>query len=189
MVSGSYSLLSEKDKEKLKDWVSLGNTLITTRTASSWAIKNKIVEENLLDWVKDTTAFRINYADSRAVIGKQSIGGAIFEVDLDITHPIAYGYHDVKIPVYKNNKVFISPTKSRFSTVAKYTQNPHMDGYVSEENIENYIKKSAAIIVSKIGNGRVVMFADNPNFRGAWYGTNKLFMNAISFGSLIKTPY
>ncbi|UMB55122.1 zinc carboxypeptidase [Lutibacter sp. A64] len=189
MVSGSYSLLSEKDKEKLKNWISLGNTLITTRTASSWAIKNKIVEENLLDWVKDTTKSRFNYADSRAVIGKQSIGGAIFEIDLDITHPIAYGYHDLKIPIYKNNKVFISPTKSRFSTVAKYTENPHIDGYVSPENINNYIKKSAAIIVSKVGNGRTILFADNPNFRGAWYGTNKLFMNAISFGSLIKIPY
>lgn len=188
MVSGSYGQLSEKNKEKLKDWVSLGNTLITTRTASSWVIKNKIVDENLLNWVKDSIKSRINYADSRGTIGKQSIGGAIFEVDLDITHPIAYGYHDLKIPIYKNNSVFISPAKNRFSTVAKYTQNPHIDGYVSQQNIDNYMKKSAAIIVSKIGNGRVVMFADNPNFRGAWYGTNKLFMNAIFFGSIIKVP-
>jgi hypothetical protein len=42
--------------------------------------------------------------------------------------------------------------------------------------------------VSKIGKGRVVMFADNPNFRSAWYGTNKLLMNAVLFGDQIKIP-
>ena len=28
---------------------------------------------------------------------------------------------------------------------------------------------------------------DNPNFRGVWYGTNKLFANALFFGSAIKS--
>ena len=188
MVSGSYRLLTKKNKEKLKNWVAKGNTLITLRTASSWAIKNNIVKEQLVKKVKDTNVKRLQYADSRGTIGKQRIGGVIFNVNLDTTHPIAYGYHDKTIPVYKNNTVFIKPTKSRFSTVAKYTSKPHIDGYVTQKNIDNYITKSASIIVSRIGNGRVVFFADNPNFRGAWYGTNKLFMNAIFFGSIIKTP-
>jgi hypothetical protein len=43
-------------------------------------------------------------------------------------------------------------------------------------------------LVSKIGKGRVVLFADNPNFRGAWYGTNKLFLNALFLGSEINVP-
>ena len=32
------------------------------------------------------------------------------------------------------------------------------------------------------------MFADNPNFRGAWYGTNRLFLNAIFLGDKIDIP-
>jgi hypothetical protein len=32
------------------------------------------------------------------------------------------------------------------------------------------------------------MFADNPNFRGAWYGTNKLFFNALFLGNKISVP-
>jgi hypothetical protein len=27
---------------------------------------------------------------------------------------------------------------------------------------------------------------DNPNFRAIWYGTNKLFLNAIFFGQVIE---
>jgi hypothetical protein len=186
MVSGSYNMLSKISYDRINNWVAQGNTLITIRTASSWAINNKIVNESLIKKVSDSVATRINYTDSRGTLGKQEIGGAIVAVDLDTTHPVAYGYHDQNIPVYKNNKVFMVPSKNRFSTVAKYTQTPHIDGYLSQENIDNYIKKSASIIVSRIGKGRVVLFADNPNFRGAWYGTNKLFMNAIFFGDIIN---
>jgi len=45
-----------------------------------------------------------------------------------------------------------------------------------------------SLIISKIGTGRVVVFADNPNFRGTWYGTNKLFLNAIFLGNNISVP-
>ena len=30
------------------------------------------------------------------------IGGAIFEVDLDVTHPLAYGYRRQTLPVFRN---------------------------------------------------------------------------------------
>ncbi len=189
MVSGNYKLLDEKSRGKLKEWVSNGHTLITSAKASTWVVKNKIVNESLIEKSKDSLiqATRMNYGDSRGSLGKQNIGGAIFEVDLDITHPIGFGYQRRSLPVYKNNKVFLKASSDKFSTVASYTKEPHIDGYISDENLD-FLQKSASIIVSKIGKGRVVLFADNPNFRGAWYGTNKLFMNAVLFGSLINIP-
>ena len=50
------------------------------------------------------------------------------------------------------------------------------------------IKESVSLVVSRVGRGIAVMFADNPNFRGAWYGTNRLFLNAIFFGDKISIP-
>ena len=97
-------------------------------------------------------------------------------------------YRDDQIPVYKNNNVFIKPSKNPYSNVAVYTDDPHIDGYISKKNMEKYLKSSASLIVSKIGSGRVVLFADNPNFRGSWYGTNKLFLNALFLGSNINVP-
>lgn len=187
MVSGNYKMLDKSQKEKLRAWVSKGNTLILLAKANSWAIKNKIVNEKLVAQKKDSSGqtVRLNYADSRGIIGKQSLGGAIFKVDLDITHPVAYGYHSRDLPIYKNNSVFIVPSKSRFSTVAKYAKNPHIDGYITKENLKK-MERSTSIIVSKVGSGRAIMFADNPNFRGSWLGANKLFMNAVFFGQLVK---
>ena len=54
--------------------------------------------------------------------------------------------------------------------------------------MKNNFKNTASLIVSRLGSGRVVIFADNPNFRGSWYGTNKLFLNAIYFGDNINVP-
>jgi len=188
MVSGSYSNFTSKEAEKLKTWVEAGNTLISTRTANNWIISNKLVEESLVEKKKDSADDkRVDYGSSEAFIGAKNIGGAIFEVDLDITHPIGYGYTSRKLPVYKNNKVWLSPGKNIFSTVARYSEDSHIDGFIAPENLE-LMSKSASIIVSKVGGGRVVMFADNPNFRGIWYGTNKLFSNALMFGSIIQTP-
>jgi hypothetical protein len=46
-------------------------------------------------------------------------------------------------------------------------------------------KGSAAILVNAYGRGRTISMLDNPNFRAFWLGTNKLFANAIFFGSTI----
>lgn len=50
------------------------------------------------------------------------------------------------------------------------------------------LKRSASIIFSKIANSKSRLFAENPNFRGSWYGTNKLFLNGLFFGDKISVP-
>ena len=191
MVSGSYSQLDSIQRKKLKDWVSKGNTVITIAGASKWMIDRKLVKESITKKPKSKTkkeTKRLPYVDAGEHRGRERVGGAIFQVDLDVTHPLGFGYRSSKLPVYKNNMVFLAPSKSPYSTVAKYTQNPHIDGFVSKNNLEHFIKPSASLLVSPIGGGRAVLFADNPNFRGAWYGTNRLFLNALFLGHRISTP-
>lgn len=193
MVSGSYSQLDSIQQKRLKDWVGKGNTLITIARASQWAVSKKMVNEKLTKKPKDKNKAkkevkRLPYVDAGEHIGRERLGGAIFEVDLDITHPLGFGYRSSSLPVYKNNTVFLQPSTNPYSTVAKYTKNPHIDGYISPTNLETYLKPSASLLVSRIGGGRVVLFADNPNFRGAWYGTNRLFLNALFLGDNISVP-
>ena len=190
MVSGSYSQIDSVQKLKIKDWVSQGNTLITIGRASQWAIRNKIVKEKLTQKQKKkgVKTKRLPYVEASEHIGRERLGGAIFEVNLDLTHPLGFGYRQSNIPVYKNNTVFLAPSSNPYATVAKYTKDPHIDGFISTQNLEVFLKPSASLLVSPIGRGRTVLFADNPNFRGAWYGTNKLFLNALFFGNRISVP-
>ncbi len=187
MVSGSYADLNQPEIDKIKDWVAKGNTLITIAGACNWAIKNKLVSEKINDKEKDTLTKRLPYVEAPEHLGRERLGGAIVQVDLDISHPVGFGYTSKLLPVYKNNTVFIAPSKNSYATVAQYTKSPHIDGFISAKNIDQ-LKKSASIIVSKVGSGKVVLFADNPNFRGSWYGTNKLFLNAMFLGNLIRVP-
>ncbi|WP_020528712.1 M14 family zinc carboxypeptidase [Flexithrix dorotheae] len=192
MVSGSYNQLDSNDISKIKDWVGAGNTLITSRTASKWAIEKKLVNETLIEEEKDTIpnkeVKRLDFVDSREHIGKKSVGGAIFETDLDITHPLGFGYTSRRLPVYRNSTVWLAPSKSPYGTVAKYTENPHIDGFITDENLNKFLKPSASLIVSPVKSGRVILFADNPNFRGSWYGTNRLFLNALFLGKYVAVP-
>jgi len=192
MVSGSYVDLDSVQRKKLKRWVSKGNTLIAIARASKWAIDKKLVKEKLTKKPKDTaktkTTKRLAYVNAGPNRGRERLGGAIFEVDLDVTHPLGFGYRSSSLPVYKNNTVFLSPSKNAYATVAKYSKNPHIDGYISDKNLNTFLKPSASLLVSPLGKGRVVLFADNPNFRGSWYGTNRLFLNALFLGSRISVP-
>lgn len=196
LVSGSYNNLDSADVKKIKDWVSEGNTLITIGRATAWAIGKKLVKESLVKEEKDkkgekkdtTEQKRYDYVQASEIRGRDGVGGVIFEVDLDITHPLGYGYRDRQLPVYRNNKVWIAPSKNEFSNVAMYTEEPHIDGFITDDNLNKFLKKSASIVVSRAGQGRVVLFAEDPNFRGTWYGTNKLFLNAVFFGELIRVP-
>ena len=189
MVSGRYNF-SDKQLNKIKDWVSRGNTLITIGTATKWAVDKKLVKEKLTKQEEDSTktAERKPYVNARANLGKEYVGGSIFKVDLDVTHPLAFGYRDASIPVYKNNTVWLAPSKNEYATVAKYAKNPHIDGFITKKNMEENLKPSASLVVSQLGQGRVVLFADNPNFRGSWYGTNRLFLNALFLGDKIEIP-
>ena len=189
MISGEYDL-DEKMQEKISSWAKKGNTLISIGTASKWLIDKEIVKEKLVEVDKDSTAIPVRepYVDADENLGKEGVGGIIVRVDLDRTHPIGFGYRDASIPVYKNNTVWLQPGKNAYVTVGKYSKNPMIDGFITDENLEDYLKPSASILISKMDKGRAVLFADNPNFRGSWYGTNRLFLNAIFLGDKITIP-
>ena len=58
---------------------------------------------------------------------------------------------------------------------------------IKSKNIrKKYLPKSVSLIITSVGKGRVVMFADNPNFRGTAYGTNRLFLNSIFLSDKIQ---
>jgi len=188
LVSGNYTLIDKLTTDKIKTWVQSGKTLITIKTGTEWAIKNGFTKEKLLptDSAKGTPV-RQAYDNSSYIEGAKAMGGSIFQVDLDTTHPIGFGFTNRKVSVYRNGLTFLQPGINPYSTVAQYTNDPLIGGYIHPATMKK-LKNSAAIIVGSEGPGRVIMFSDDPNFRGTWYGTNKLFLNALFYGSNITVP-
>ena len=188
MVSGNYSQLDKTLTDKIKTWVQNGGTLITLKTGSEWAIKNGFTKEKLVaaDTAKGTPKRQL-FDHATNIEGAKAMGGSIFRVDVDTTHPIGFGFTQKNVSWYRNGLTFLQPSANPYSTVAQYTANPLIGGYIHSTTLKK-VQNSAAILVGAEGSGRVILFSDNPNFRGTWYGTNKLFLNALFFGGNMSVP-
>jgi Zinc carboxypeptidase len=179
LVGGTYA---ELNKDKLKAWVQNGGTLICMEEAVEWTAEAGLtnIKFKKLKQATDSTQ-RLAYNQRENINGAQAMSGAIFEAEIDRTHPLAYGYTSNTISTFKANKVFMEKSKNPFATPFFYKQNPLQSGWVSTQNKEA-MNNTAAVIVSTIGSGKVISIDHNPNFRGFWLGGTKLFMNAIFFG-------
>ncbi len=183
MAAGTYPDLN---KEKLKSWVSSGGNLILLEEAVQWASTNGINTVILkkakapVDSIK-----RMAYAEGEEIDGAQQMNGAIFVADADLTHPLAFGYSENAISLFKANRVFMEKSKNPYATPFYYKENALQSGWLSKENKEA-LKNSAAVIVNTLGSGRIINIDNNPNFRAFWLGGTKLMMNAIFFGKIIE---
>ena len=181
MANGDYSKLNV---EKLKAWVTNGGLLVATKNAGNWLSKNEISTVKYAEVKTDSTAQRpYNLLDRYN--GAQYIGGAIFETKADLTNPLFYGYSSTAIPVFRNSTSMMERSKNAYANPLMYTSNPLLSGYISDKNLEK-LANTAAVQIDNVGKGGVITFNDNPNFRAFWYGTNRMFLNAIFFGREIS---
>ncbi|MBL7752556.1 MAG: zinc carboxypeptidase, partial [Chitinophagaceae bacterium] len=179
MVGGRYTTI---DKEKLRQWIEAGGTLILTEESINWAQQAGISTVGFRRTRPATdSATVIPYADLGQVRGAQQMSGAIFSADFDPTHPLAYGYPGKTVSLFKANNVFLEIPPNRNAAPFQYGKAPLQSGWLSQQNYAA-MKNSAAVVVNAVGSGRVINIADNPNFRAFWLGGTKLMMNAIFFG-------
>ena len=169
----------------LKSWVEGGGVLITCKSATQWASNNSLAHINFKSKTESKNKTRNkSYINSGNELGAQFVGGAIFETQLDLGHPLTYGYSNKQLPIFKRNVMALDYSSNPYAMPLMYGNRPLLSGYISEPN-QRFMSNSAAVVVSGIGRGRTISFADNPNFRGFWLGTNKLFANAVFFGQII----
>ncbi|TMM53221.1 zinc carboxypeptidase [Maribacter algarum] len=176
------SIQNKKNADKLKKWVKEGGTLIGYRSTVEWFNKSEFMKLKLK---KDTlVAKNIPFDQKNDFRGAQVTGGAIFQTNIDRSHPINYGYKNNTLALFRNSNIYIEADKNSYNNPIQYTSNPLLSGYISEENLE-LIKNTVPFQVKRMGKGRVIGFTDNTQFRAFWYGTNKLLMNAIFFGEMM----
>ena len=182
MVGGNYP---EINKDKLRAWVQGGGNLVLLEDAILWASQNEIGGFRMKRLRSGTDSAGMgNYIEREYRDGAQQMSGAIFRAEADLTHPLAYGYHQPYVSLFKSNRVFMEKSRNPYATPFYYKDKPLQSGWLSKENYDG-VKNSAAVVVSAVGTGRVIAIADDPNFRAFWLGGSKLMMNAVFFGKVI----
>ncbi len=185
MVDGRYKTFPKELQSTLKDWVSGGGVLIAQKRAALWSQNLLPALESEKEEEKDAPANeRKAYSDFERDHARNTIGGAIVETELDLSHPLSFGYSDERLPLMRNRTVVLDGPRSPYASLAMYTDAPLLSGYIDSAKLQEFAGKNA-VIADRLGKGLVVRFADNPSFRAYWYGSQRLLFNALYFGQLV----
>ena len=182
IIAPNSTIKNTSITKKIFDWVENGGVIIGYKNSINWLEESKLLKVNKKD--EKLIAKNISFKDKTNFYGAQRIGGAIFETNIDRSHPINYGQTNSTMPIFRNSTIFLDIDEKSYNNPIRYTVNPLLSGYISEENLEQ-LKSTTPIKIQKISKGKVIYLTDNTNFRAFWYGTNKILLNAIFFSSVM----
>ncbi|KAA6346772.1 hypothetical protein EZS27_005717 [termite gut metagenome] len=188
-AGGSYNSLDARSQEALKNWINSGGVLITIGSASSWAINSKLIETPVAvapqptgrRQGQDSARVEASAALQRGGSGGGRVPTSVFETKINLNSPLAYGLTREILAVPRESAPSLPATGN---VVATYTDSPLLNGYADEAALRRF-KTSASVRTS----GSIILFGDNPLFRGIWDGTERTFVNAILFGDRVGRSF
>lgn len=176
------ALFGEEQQKQLKAWVQNGGTIIATESAARFFTKenSKITEVEMKKSPKDSSDAinYLKYADREDYFGKRRVPGSAINAKIDVTNPLAFGLKKDLYTLKFGNDGLVPSDK--FQTVGYYEKDAGkmlVAGYASKENME-HLKGLSFAGVAPIGEGKIVYFIDNTQYRMFWLGPSRMMQNA-----------
>ena len=203
LPAGSYgAALNDTMRDRLREWMRTGGTLITLGEASRWAASAGLLDTytELRDGRPDRPAGTAPAAGETARREKpeaysfdeaitpprerpEATSGVIVRVRVNMEHWLSSGTDgDVQVMV-EGDRVFRPLTLDRGTNVGVYADGDRLvaGGLVWAE-VRAQLSGKAYLMHQPVGDGHLIAFAEDPNFRGFTELTQMLLMNAIVFG-------
>jgi hypothetical protein len=179
---GNYKDL---DNEVIQDWIKAGGKLIAIDGAvkqlvdkKGFSLKSKEdKKENDKDADKKNPYASIkSYGDRERANLVSSIPGAIYKIDLDNTHPLAFGYpsYYYTLKLDANSYSFLEDGWN----VGTIKKSNYVTGFAGSQT-KKKLQDGTLLGVEQVGRGSVVYIADDPLFRSFWENGKLLFSNAV----------
>ncbi len=109
------------------------------------------------------------------------VPGVIARGTLDRTHWLTFGYGGDHLALLVNG-TFLTPSERGDNPVSFLGENLVLSGFAWPGNTERFLNGSVWAAVENVGRGSVILFADDPLYRGFWRGPAGLFVNALVLG-------
>ncbi len=114
----------------------------------------------------------------------EAVPGAILRATIDRTTPLTYGYEEAHLPVLIDSAYFFRPSKEGTNAVvftSDTSEALRIAGFVWPGNTERLLRGTAYVFEEPTGRGHVVLYAEDPNYRGIWRNMTRLFFNSFLF--------
>ncbi len=179
MPDGGYDVFDDKaNATKLEDFVQGGGKLIATESGAeklagfNWS-GLKLIEDTAQS---SDSIIQKNYGASERDFLTSFIPGAIYKIQLDNTHPIAYGYSNFYYTLKQDARVYAS-IKGGWN-IGIFPSNAYVAGFVGSK-LKSRLKQGVAIGEKRYGKGNIIFFNDDVLFRQFWQNGKMLFANAV----------
>lgn len=110
-----------------------------------------------------------------------SPSGAFVRAEANPEHWLAFGVGERLAVLFGGSNVFMSAYPVSTPVRLAPAEKLRLSGLMWPEARER-MADSAYATVERVGNGQIILFADDPTFRGYLEGSNRLFLNAVIFG-------
>jgi len=186
------------DGDALRSWVRGGGTLVTMGGASTWAARENV----------NLTSARIRSGDAKEEAGTPAppaepatdptlgvrspaataevpapVSGSLFDVVLDRTHWLTLGIEAPRSTVLFGGSSFFLPSRTASNVAVFAPEGPlHRGGFIWPDT-ERLLRGTSLVVQEPLGSGNVILFANEPMFRGWWRSMDKLVLNAVLLGS------
>ncbi|HUG40634.1 MAG TPA: M14 family zinc carboxypeptidase [Longimicrobiales bacterium] len=168
--------LGEAGHAAMRRWVRNGGTLVTLDAATAW-LASEDTDLARLRMRRDTTP-----EDSIGAPLPADVPGAILRAAADTLSPLMAGVHRAEIPVMLfSDRIYETPADVRpGEVVMRYADLPRLRlaGYLWPE-VPERLAGTPYLWTERLGSGRVVAFAGDPNFRAMFRGLLPIFANAV----------
>ncbi|WP_339704408.1 M14 family zinc carboxypeptidase [Algoriphagus aquimarinus] len=189
MPSTRGSALNESGQKNLMEWIRAGGKLIAIDGALSlfankegFALKTYDSDDDKKAAEKEADSLAkaerlAPYQEGERVAISGGAAGAIYQVDMDVTHPLGYGTGG-KYYTLKNNASRFAYLDNGVNAGVISSNEAHRTGYIGYK-VKSKMAESMVIGVENAGRGEIVYFVDDPIFRGFWESGKLILSNAI----------
>jgi hypothetical protein len=185
MPDGFYRFLNDKaNADQLKTWVQQGGRIVALEGAVSqlaradWGLKLKEEKkDDKKEEKKDDYTLLRRYENRERDFLTGSIPGSVYRVQLDNSHPLAFGYGDSYYTLKQDDNIYEFIKEGGWN-VGILKKDNYVSGFAGSKTKER-LKDGLLFGVQEIGRGNIVYLADDVLFRSFWENGKLLLCNAV----------
>lgn len=181
-------VFDKNSKFELMEWVRNGGTLVLNGSSAAWFASDSSLSGGLMK--KQTSqkdlseAENLNYSDRERFRGLDRIPGAAMLTNVDGSDPLAFGMPDHFYSLKFSDDSF-KPSERLYSA-ARYEKDVSVlmsAGYASKDNLSDIAGGTMAGTIN-MGSGKVILLADDTQYRMFWRGGQRMMINAVMWGGM-----